>query len=218
MASAKIQFRNDKVEFSCEGEEVWVASQLDKILNTLSPQHTVNSQQGSQIGHVKIDISNLDISSQPCDVLILKHAQSFFGADLAVSSLLTDFNGINSKEMQVKPGEFRLFPSNKALEAHQVLFVGVDPLGKFEYKQIRDFSTRALQIVKREIPKAVHIAMTIHGVGYGLDERKSLRAQLMGLRIAIDDELILSELQQISIVEKEQAKAVRLEQILNELL
>lgn len=180
-------------------------------------RQTKSSSSGSIIERVNISVSSRDVSDQHCDVLILKYAQSFYGADLAVSESLMQ-NGMSVEEMEASPGEFRLLPSNGALAAHQVLFVGVERLGEFKYKQIRNFSERALKIAAVEVPDAIRIAMTIHGVGYGFDEREAFTSQLSGLLAAIHNETIPPALKQIIIVEHDQARVTRLKRILSEYL
>jgi hypothetical protein len=68
------------------------------------------------------------------------------------------------------------------------------------------------------MPNAKHVAMTMHGVGYGLDERESFLSQIGGFLDAIKDEIIPSSLERLTIVEKNQGRAIRLREILEEYL
>jgi hypothetical protein len=42
-----------------------------------------------------------------------------------------------------------------------------------------------IEIVSKEMPHVEHIAMTIHGPGFGLDEVESLLAQFAGVQDAM---------------------------------
>src|SRR5574341_52385 len=149
-----------------------------------------------------------DVLDFPCDVLVLKYAQDFYGADEIVASVL------KNQSISPLPGRHVLLPSEGKLSATQVLFIGVAPLSEFGYPEIRQFATDALRILARETPDVTKIAMTVHGVTYGLDERESFLAQIAGLLEAFDNNITPSSLQQVTIVEKDQGRALRLKEIL----
>ena len=159
----------------------------------------------------EIFIVESDICSFDADVVVLKHAQDFYGADAVVAGALT--NVTKQKQLTPKPGKHSLIPTNFQLAASYVLFVGVAPLYQFSYAQIREFSKRAIQITAKELPRASHIAMTVHGVGYGLDERESFLAQLGGILDAVNDQ---GAIKRVSIVEMNAMRARRLRTILRE--
>ena len=115
-----------------------------------------------------------------------------------------------------QPDQYTLLPSRGEIAAKQALFVGVPPLSLLGYGEIREFVSHAMQILARNMPSAKHIAMTIHGPGYGLDETECFLAQIAGLMDAFRSEAVPPFLQRITIVEKNQGRAYRLEQILRE--
>ena len=88
------------------------------------------------------------------------------------------------------------------------------PLNLFDYPEIRAFASSALEIVSEKLPEARHIAMTMHGVGYGLDEREAFLAQIAGL---LDAAPANPSVQRISIVERNQGRARRLSAILKQI-
>lgn len=161
---------------------------------------------------LEITIQTADVCEVQCDVLILKYAQAYYGADGVVATAL---NKGKRKEIQIEPepDEHVLIATRSAISAPQVIFVGVVPLVAFDYSAIRSFTTRALQIVSEELPDAKHIAMTMHGVGYGLDEREAFLAQLGGIMDASSVDITP---QRISIVERDVGRAARLKTILFE--
>ncbi len=150
-----------------------------------------------------------------CDVLILKYAQGFYGVDAAVASVL------RAKEprlrIQPKPGSYSLVPTHGLLGARFVLFIGVVDLARFDYGQIRSFVYLGLQALSRHEPGAQKIAMTIHGPGYGLDEREAFLALVAGLSDATNDGIQPDSLQSIAIIELNAGRAKRLAKLLAEL-
>jgi hypothetical protein len=161
----------------------------------------------------KIFVQEADIVDFPCDVLVLKFAQTFFGADAVVANLLSPNP---SEEISPPVGKHVLLPSQGKIAASAALFVGVVPLFQFDYEQIRQLARDALRILAREMPNAAHIAMTMHGVGFGLDEKESFLAQIGGLFDAFNAGLVRQLPNRITIVEKDRERAKRLKRILKE--
>jgi hypothetical protein len=77
-------------------------------------------------------------------------------------------------------------PTCGTIAAKQVLFLNVGTLDGFEYPQIRKFAHDVLHILSDSAPLTHPLAMTIHGMGYGLDETDALRSQLAGYLDAFD--------------------------------
>jgi hypothetical protein len=162
----------------------------------------------------KICVVNDNIVNFPCDVLVLKYAQRFFGADGLVAGIISPDDP--RKDISPRPGEYVLLPSQQGLAAKNVLFVGVPSLARFDYEQIREFASHSLKILSKEMPEATHIAMTMHGVGYGLDEKESFLAQIAGILDAFRLETLPLALRQITIVDKNRQRAERIKNILEE--
>jgi hypothetical protein len=161
--------------------------------------------------NLTVSIECADIIDFTCDVLVLKYAQAFYGADALVADLLRP-NHLET--VSPRPSKYALLSSEGKLAAKNVLFIGVLPLYQFDYGQIREFSSYSLQVLAQQLPNAEHVAMTMHGIGYGLDEKESFLAQLAGLFDATHAGIAPFSLTQITIVEKNQGRASRLKQIL----
>jgi hypothetical protein len=158
-----------------------------------------------------------DVVAFEADVLALKFAAGLFGADRAVARVLgKTYDEI--KESLPTIGAHTLFSTYGGIRAKHVLFLNVGPLYSFGYEEIRRFATEVLRILTRAAPFTRHIAMTIHGVGYGLDEAEALRSQLAGCLDAFDAGYYPPTLEQITIVERNQARARRLQAVLNDAL
>src|SRR4028118_162279 len=161
----------------------------------------------------KISVECADIRNFSCDVLVLKFAQNFFGADELVANLLRP---MHLEELSPPVGEFVLVPSQGKLAARNVLFLGTLSINEFDYGQVREFANASLRILAEEMPDAVHIAMTIHGVGFGLDEKESFTAQIAGLFDALHQNAAPPSLKRISIVERNPERAAGLKEFLQE--
>lgn len=161
----------------------------------------------------KIFVECADLRHFSCDVLVLKFAQDFFGADEIVAKLLRPER---LETLSPLPGKFVLLPSQGKLAAGNVLFVGTPPLNKFDYAQVREFANASLRILAEQAPVAEHVAMTIHGVGFGLDERESFTAQIAGLFDALRQDAAPASLKRITIIERNADRAASLKRYLQE--
>ncbi len=151
-----------------------------------------------------------DIVDFACDVVVLKYARKFFGADEAVASRIA-----GDYEQSITPdvGGHLLLLTKGKIAASQALFVGVPALNQFDYGEIRKFASQAMRILAEEMPGAKHVAMTVHGAGYGLDETECFLTQVAGLQDAFRRQSAPPFLQQVTIVERDQSRAWRLQQL-----
>jgi hypothetical protein len=159
---------------------------------------------------IQVTVECADVAAFPCDALLLKHAQAFYGADAAVSMELARSSAARI-DVSPRPGQHVLVASRGAVAADQVLFLGVVRLALFDYSEIRAFAARALMVVSEELPRARHAAMTIHGVGYGLDEREAFLALLGGIA---DADQMGASVERVTVVERQEGRAARLRAIL----
>jgi hypothetical protein len=110
------------------------------------------------------------------DLLVLKHANGFFGADLAVAKAI-GFNG------DVAEGKVRILPG-KGVGGSEVAFVGVGRLSDFRYERIQAFGELAVRLAhERNTPdhRIRTLGLTIHGPGYGLDAEQSFLSMIAGV-------------------------------------
>lgn len=118
-----------------------------------------------------------DITTTECDVLVMKYAQGFHAADRLVASAL----GLVSSDFHLEAGQHRIIPSQGLLPCKNVLFYGVGEIWDFSYAEIRSFATQAMETLKSLGIERSSVAMTMHGVNRGLDEREAFTAQIAGL-------------------------------------
>jgi hypothetical protein len=165
---------------------------------------------------IRIEVQEGDVLDFRADVLALKYAQSLYGADLAVYELLSQ-SGRNTLPLPKVDG-FKLISTEGIMTPERVLFVGVPPLGGFGYQQIREFGRKVLVSLADQAPLTKHLALTIHGPGYGLDEVEAFQAEVAGVLDAIATCDYPADLVQISFVERNHGRSERLKDVLDELI
>jgi cytosol aminopeptidase family protein len=157
---------------------------------------------------VELAVITGEITSRKCDLLVLKHADAFYGADALVARKIGYRSGIER-------GEINIVRGTKDIGAANVAFVGVGKLEEFRYRQIRDFGRSALRVAANLPEKVRTLCMTIHGPGYGLDERESFLSLIGGLLDSIRAGDCPTELVRIEIVELSEKRASRLRDALS---
>jgi hypothetical protein len=165
---------------------------------------------------IGIEIQEVDALKIKADVLVLKYAQEFYGADSVAFSKLAILHRNLEKKLP-KPNDFLFLESLGSLGAEYVLFAGVPELHNFRYKEIRKFSFNSLQHLAAIKPDIKHICFTLHGANYGLDETEAFEAEVGGIAEAITKEVYPPSLKRISIAEINEPRAKRLRSILEEL-
>ena len=166
---------------------------------------------------VSIVVERGDALDFAADVLVLKYANALYGVDrAAVQALSSTVPDIDAR--LPKSDGFYITPPTDAVGAGRVLFVGVGPLRQFEYGGIRRFARKALEALAGEMQHAVHVALTIHGPGYGLDESEAFTSEVAGLLDAIASGDVPADLARVTIVEQNAGRARRLETLLDQLL
>jgi hypothetical protein len=126
----------------------------------------------------------LDIAS---DLLLLKHAQRFYGADSTVAARLIEGRLCSEEEIQPSPGDFAVIETRGVIAPRRVLFVGTPPLRSFTYDEMELFARRAVQKIKDLGLPVRRMTTTIHGTGYGLDGGESLQRLVHGFRRGLSE-------------------------------
>lgn len=164
---------------------------------------------------IRVSIENADALRYRADVLVLKYAQTLYGVDSAVYKKLSD---AGPKPKLPKVGAHQAVDSKHALQVDRVLFLGVEPLAEFGYGEIREFGRRAMTALATYKQAARHVALTIHGPGYGLDETESFESELAGVVEAIAQNDYPDDLQKVTFIERDRNRSKRLNAVLSRLL
>jgi hypothetical protein len=145
--------------------------------------------------------------------LVLKYAQASYGVDQIAVAVA----GIDPGSLP-EPGNALLIPAPRGLVPRNLLILGVEPISVFGYRSVRDFSRRALAEATEISPPVREITLTLHGVGFGLDEDAAFASEVAGLIDAIDAGAFPAHLGSVSIVERSQRSAERMRHVLTSLL
>ena len=162
---------------------------------------------------VMVDIVQGDVLTYSCDLLVLKNAQASYGADKAI----VEMAGINPNVLPQVGQDFRV-SLPRSLQYGNLLLLGVSPIQKFDYHTIREFSRRALAAAGGIQPPVREIAMTMHGIGFGLDENAAFSSQIAGIVDGLESGDFPPGLTTITIIERVGSRAARLRAMLAELL
>ncbi len=160
---------------------------------------------------VEVKVQCQDVLKVECDVLAVKYAQGFHGADHEAAAALQ----VPRNSISPLPGTGVLIDSGNRLPARQVLFVGTQPLRQINYRRIYDFILQTFEFLAEKAPKTRHLVMTVHGVNFGLDEREAFHSQLSGIERCLNKNKYPAALETITIVERNKKRAERLEEFLN---
>lgn len=166
---------------------------------------------------IQLEVVHGNALEYSAEVLALKFAQHLFGVDRKVVDRL-ERNGVKVKSRLPAIGTALLLNSKHAIAATEVLFMGVMPLGRFDYQTIREFAHSVLATLGKERPSLQHLAMTLHGVGFGLDLAEAFRAEVAGVLDAVAAGQRPVGLTRVSIIEQDTQAANRLTTLLNSIL
>jgi hypothetical protein len=102
--------------------------------------------------------------------------------------------------------------------AKQALFLRVVQLSSFDYIENREFSFNVLKGLTAVAPKTRHLAMTVHGTGFGLNAAQTVQAEVDGCRYAVMAREFPPALVRISIVDRDPAMVREFRAALTEVL
>jgi len=163
-----------------------------------------------------IRIKQEDITKTSADVLMLKYTKSFLGASMRVFNVLQNAGApINTSEL-APIGSYQLLKTQNAMTVPYVLYVSTPHPRQFKYTDLTAFIKRAFHILKEQTPHIQHIATTIHGVKFGMDEREAFITQLNATFDAFSVGDIPADLEEVNIIENDAGRVARLIDIANE--
>jgi hypothetical protein len=131
---------------------------------------------------IEISVQCGDVANVPSDLLLLKHAQNFYGADLSIVARLTERGVCREADVAPAKGKHVLLETGQALAAERTLFLGTPSLRQFRYPEMTQFARRAINLIGEKRLPIRTLTTTVHGPGYGLDIAESLRALILGFQ------------------------------------
>jgi hypothetical protein len=121
--------------------------------------------------------------------------------------------GVPLPDLEVPVGDARFVETRGALTAPLALFVGTVRLNQLGYHEIRQFAVRALKALESR-PSVRHLASTVHGPNYGLDEDEAVLALAGGLVEAFQRGTGPEGLERVTLMELDARRALRLRKAL----
>ncbi|MEZ4401544.1 MAG: hypothetical protein R3B06_16080 [Kofleriaceae bacterium] len=152
-----------------------------------------------------------DLLTIPVDLVCFKHAQSFYGVDLAAIAKLTASGAYGETDFAIASGAARVVTTDGALAAPRAAFLGTGRLGELRYHELRLLAGRMLTLAEGEGART--LATTVHGVRAGLDEAEAVLA-LVGGFVEAFQRGAGGDVAEIWIVEKSAARARRMREAL----
>jgi len=166
---------------------------------------------------VQITLQQGDVCEVEADVVVLKYAQAFYGADSQVVKKLRkvqsrSFEDFSADFDNLPVGAYRYFAAEGALSAKHALFIATPHVFQLDYPEVRAFARDAVRILAEVAPDAKHVAFTLHGLNTALqlDEAESLRAQVHGFFDSLHMGAMPAQLQRITIIEVDEERVTRL--------
>lgn len=167
---------------------------------------------------INVEVKTEDALKVQTDVLVLKYAQALYGVDYLVANHLAKFHQDLLLSLP-EVGQCKLVESYGSLGAKAVLFVGVVPLHRLGYQEVREFARKALSYLEQVTPKTKNICLTLHGVesSFRLDESESFESEIAGCVDAVASGRLPRFLERITIAEIKDDRAERLREQLSQL-
>jgi|GEM_PF-468571 len=170
----------------------------------------------SEIASIDFSLDFADVREFKADVLVLKYAQSNFGVDKIISYDLNQVGKLDLKTISPPIGDFALVKNVGTTNFENFLFIGVPFLDEFGYREIRELMKNAFNILSVNKPDISHVAMTIHGAGYGLDENEAAISQVTGVIEALQLGNFPKNLQKITIIENNHDRLTRVRKAIDQ--
>jgi hypothetical protein len=162
---------------------------------------------------IEISVQCADIANVSADLLLLKHARNFFGADEAVAARLIQRGICQESDISPAIGEYVLLDSSAAVAAARVVFLGTPKLREFRYREMKQFAHRAIEVIAEERLPIHTLTTTVHGVNYGLDLAEALRSMIFGFQQGLATSP-LPQLEKIIFVERNARRCEHLQTLL----
>ncbi len=160
---------------------------------------------------VRVEVG--DALVRPTDVLVLKYAQALYGVDNAAVARMGGRGAVPLPGV----GEYTVVRHPVGIAARAVLFLGVPPLPRFGYSDIRQFADRAVSISAREGLASSELCLTLHGVGFGLDELEALKSEVAGILDAVGGGRAPDRLERVVFLETDPRRSDRMRGVLRDL-
>jgi hypothetical protein len=162
---------------------------------------------------IEVSVHCADVANVAADLLLLKYAQDFHGADRMVATRLTECGICCASDIAPANGAHALLETGGAVAAVRTLFLGTPRLRDFRYMEMTQFARRAIKIIGENRVPVRTLTTTVHGAGYGLDVAEALRALILGFQQGLATSP-LPHLEKIMFVERNTRRCEQLKTLL----
>ncbi len=131
---------------------------------------------------LELSVVRDDVLAIEADVLLLKYAQGHYGAEETVAMQLVQHGLCSEADVSPSEGQHRMVSTRSEIPARNVLFLGVQRLRHFRYREMRQFARRAIEVIATAQRPVQTLATTVHGAGYGLDFEEAFRWLMIGFQ------------------------------------
>jgi len=166
---------------------------------------------------ISIRVSQSDVTRVAAEVVAVKYAEGLVGSALAVASALGKTEEELAPELS-SVGARCLLPGEGRIEPHKVLFLSVVSLARFDYIDVERFAFDVLVSLKDLAPETRHLALTLHGTGFGLSPSGVLRSEVKGISDAVAEGAHPPHLERVTIIDRDEAVVRELKEALPYLL
>jgi hypothetical protein len=157
-----------------------------------------------------------DVTKVRSDLLILKYARHFYGADGTVAQILDERGICPAEKIHPELGWHVTIETHGVVASSLVMFIGAPCLRDFRYREIRQFARQAIEATATLTPPVRTITTTVHGAGYGLDIEEALHSMIFGFQLGLAEHP-REALTKITFVEMNGRRAATLESALRAL-
>jgi hypothetical protein len=166
---------------------------------------------------VKLDLRVGDVANVEADVVAVKYAEGLFGSALALARALGKTEE-DLGEVLASVGSKHVLPGAGRIKAQKALFLSVVSLAQFDYIDVERFAFDVLDALKSSVPEVRHLALTLHGIGFGLSPSKVLHSEIKGCSDAIKARAYPQQLEGITIIDRDEEIVEQLKSTLAYLL
>jgi len=166
---------------------------------------------------IKVSVFHGEAFNVKADALILKYSQTSYGLEKIVEREFIRLGGSITEKLPKNVGESFITDSKNITQTKIVLFVGIEPMEDFGYKEIREYGQRAIAALAKTDQPITSILMTIQGPRLGLDEHEAFSCQIAGIVDSIAANNFPPSLTEIIFAERSAPTASVLQDLIREL-
>lgn len=131
-----------------------------------------------------------DVLEVQSDILLLKHAQGFYGADKAVADHLVERGLCKVADLTLPPGKSVIIETKGSIAPKRVMFLGTPRLHDFDYDEMQIFASKAIEEIATLGLQVRTLTTTVHGTGYGLDGGEALQRLITGFQAELSKGIV----------------------------